>query len=283
MNVSTDIREFLTTRRARLKPEDVELPTYGGRRRVAGLRREEVALLAGVSVEYYTRLERGNAKGASEDVLDGVARALRLDDAERAHLFDLVRASSTATSVRRRRPSHENVRPTVQRVVESINAPAYVRNGRLDILAANHLGRALYAPVFDDAGSQLPNMARFIFLNARASEFFADWQNAASDAVAILRAEAGRDPYDRRLSDLIGELSTRSEEFRVRWAAHNVKFHRAGVKELIHPIVGPLTLSYEAFELAGDGQRLNVYTGEAHSASQDALDLLASWSTTVSL
>ena len=283
MNVSTDIREFLTTRRARLKPEDVELPTYGGRRRVAGLRREEVALLAGVSVEYYTRLERGNAKGASEDVLDGVARALRLDDAERAHLFDLVRASSTATSVRRRRPSHENVRPTVQRVVESINAPAYVRNGRLDILAANQLGRALYAPVFDDAGSQLPNMARFIFLNARASEFFADWQNAASDAVAILRAEAGRDPYDRRLSDLIGELSTRSEEFRVRWAAHNVKFHRAGVKELIHPIVGPLTLSYEAFELAGDGQRLNVYTAEAHSASQDALDLLASWSTTVSL
>jgi transcriptional regulator with XRE-family HTH domain len=283
VDVSTDIREFLTTRRARLKPDDVDLPTYGGRRRVAGLRREEVALLAGVSVEYYTRLERGNAKGASEEVLDGVARALRLDDAERAHLFDLVRASNTSSAVRRRRPAHERVRPTVQRVVESINAPAYVRNGRLDILAANDLGRALYAPVFDDTDSDVPNMARFIFLNARAGEFFADWENAASDAVAILRAEAGRDPYDRRLSDLIGELSTRSEEFRVRWAAHNVKFHRAGVKDLIHPIVGPLTLSYEAFELAGDGQRLNVYTAEAHSASQQALDLLSSWTTTVSL
>ena len=163
MDVSTDIREFLTTRRARLKPEDVELPTYGGRRRVAGLRREEVALLAGVSVEYYTRLERGHANGASEEVLDGVARALRLDDAERCHLFDLVRASNTSTGVRRRRQAPVRVRPTVQRVVESINAPAYVRNGRLDILAANHLGRALYAPVFDDTGSDVPNMAASSF------------------------------------------------------------------------------------------------------------------------
>jgi len=283
VDLSTDIREFLTTRRARLKPEDVELPTYGGRRRVAGLRREEVALLAGVSAEYYTRLERGNATGASEEVLDGVARALRLDDAERAHLFDLVRASNASSGVRRRRPAQDRVRPTVQRVIESINAPAYVRNGRLDILAANDLGRALYAPVFERAESDVPNMARFIYLDGRAGEFFADWQNTASDAVAILRAEAGRDPYERRLSDLIGELSTRSEEFRVRWAAHNVKFHRSGAKDLIHPIVGPLTLSYEAFELAGDGQRLNVYTAEAHSASQNALDLLASWSSTVSL
>ena len=283
MDTSTDIREFLTSRRARIKPEDVALPTYGGRRRVAGLRREEVALLAGVSVEYYTRLERGNASGASEEVLDGVARALRLDDAERAHLFDLVRASSASSGVRRRRPAEDRVRPTVQRVIESINAPAYVRNGRLDIIAANALGRALYAPVFERAESDVPNMARFIYLDARASEFFADWQSTASDAVAILRAEAGRDPYERRLSDLIGELSTRSEEFRVRWAAHNVKFHRSGAKDLIHPIVGPLTLSYEAFELAGDGQRLNVYTAEAHSVSQNALDLLASWSSTVSL
>ena len=283
MDASTDIREFLTTRRARLKPEDVELPTYGGRRRVAGLRREEVALLAGVSVEYYTRLERGNAKGVSEEVLDGVARALRLDDAERAHLFDLVRASNTSSGVRRRSPAHERVRPTVQRVVESINAPAYIRNGRLDILAANDLGRALYAPVFDRADSDVPNMARFIYLDTQASDFFADWQSTASDAVAILRAEAGRDPYERRLSDLIGELSTRSEEFRVRWAAHNVKFHRAGAKDLIHPIVGPLTLSFEAFELAGDGQRLNVYTAEPLSASQEALDLLSSWTSSITV
>jgi len=282
VDVSTDIRDFLTTRRARLKPQDVELPSYGGRRRVAGLRREEVALLAGISVEYYTRLERGNAAGASEDVLEGVASALRLDDAERSHLFDLVRTANSSTAPPRRRPSQERVRPNVQLVIDSVNAPAYVRNGRLDILAANDLGRSLYSPVFDDRGPGSPNMARFIFLNPDATEFFVDWQTAASDVVAILRAEAGRDPYDRRLSDLIGELSTRSDEFRVRWAAHNVKFHRGGTKELNHPIVGRVTLSYESLELPNDGQRINIYTAEPHSRSQEALDLLMSWSSTVS-
>ena len=281
MDVSTDIREFLTTRRARLKPEDVDLPTYGNKRRVAGLRREEVALLAGISVEYYTRLERGNATSASEDVLEGVARALRLDDAERAHLFDLVRTANNSSGPPRRRPSQERVRPTVQRVIDQIIAPAYVRNGRLDILAANTLGHSLYSPVFDD-GVHVSNMARFIYLNRKASDFFVDWETAANDAVALLRAEAGRDPYDRRLSDLIGELSTRSDEFRVRWAAHNVKFHRTGTKELNHPVVGRLTLSYESLELMNDGQRINIYTAEPESKSQEALDLLASWSTVLS-
>ncbi len=236
-------------------------------------------MLAGISVEYYTRLERGNAAGVSEDVLEGVTRALQLDEAERAHLFDLVRAANT-TQPARRRPTQERVRPTVLRILDSITAPAYVRNGRLDLLAANTLGYALYSPVFTDT-TGTPNTARFIFLNPRASEFFDNWESIASDAVAILRAEAGRDPYDKRLSDLIGELSTRSEEFRVRWAAHNVKFHRTGGKTLHHPVVGDLTLDYEALDLPGDnGQRILVYSAEPGSRSQEALELLASWAAT---
>ena len=190
-------------------------------------------MLAGISVEYYTRLERGNTNGVSDDVLEGIARALQLDEAERAHLFDLVRAAGTS-SAPRRRPTQERVRPGVQQILDSITAPAYVRNERLDILAANRLGEALYSPVFDLASRPI-NVARFLFLSPKASEFFVDWDTIAHDAVAILRAAAGRDPYDKRLTDLIGELSTRSDEFRVRWAAHNVKFHRTGTKRFHHP------------------------------------------------
>jgi transcriptional regulator with XRE-family HTH domain len=277
VDARTDIRDFLISRRAKITPEQAGLSTYGVRRRVEGLRREEVALLAGISVEYYTRLERGNANGASEEVLEGIARALHLDEAERAHLFDLVRAISSST-VTRRRPAQERVRPTVQTILDAmVDLPAYVRNGRLDILASNRLGEALYSPVFSDS-TGTPNMARFVFLSSKATEFFRSWETIASDAVAILRAEAGRDPYDRRLSDLIGELSTRSEEFRVRWAAHNVKFHRTGVKQLHHPVVGDLTLAYEALELPAEGQRINVYSAEPGSPSHEALRLLASWS-----
>jgi transcriptional regulator with XRE-family HTH domain len=280
VDTRNDIREFLISRRAKITPEQAGLPAYGGRRRVAGLRREEVAMLAGISVEYYTRLERGNATGVSEDVLEGIARALQLDEAERAHLFDLVRIAST-TRPARRRPTQERVRPTVQQILDSMTGvPAYVRNGRLDILSANRLGYALYSEVFTDP-VRPANVARFIFLSPRATEFFDDWERIANDAVAILRAEAGRDPYDHRLSDLIGELSTRSEAFRVRWAAHNVKFHRTGVKRLHHPLVGDLTLAYEALELPGDtGQRILVYTAEPNSPSHHALNLLASWSST---
>ncbi len=234
-------------------------------------------MLAGISVEYYTRFERGNAAGASEDVLEGVARALQLDEAERAHLLDLVRAANATSRLMRRRPTSERVRPTVQRVLDLMTAPAYVRNGRLDLIASNPLGHALYAPVFGDPGGA-PNMARFIFLNPRAGEFLYEWEKIANDAVAILRAEAGRDPYDKLLSDLIGELSTRSDEFRVRWAAHNVKIHRTGAKTLHHPVVGDLTLDYEALDLPGDtGQHILVYCAEPGSPSQHALDLLASW------
>ena len=171
------------------------------------------------------------------------------------------------------------MRPVIQRILDSISAPAYVRNGRLDLLAANPLGRALYAPVFESP-SGLPNMARFTFLDASATDFFPDWEKIASDAVAILRAEAGRDPYDKTLSNLVGELSTRSDEFRVRWAAHDVKFHRTGTKVLHHPVVGDLSLDYEAMELPGDsGQRILIYSAEPQSPAQQALDLLASWDT----
>ena len=240
MGPTNDIREFLVSRRARITPDQAGLPAYGARRRVTGLRREEVALLAGISVEYYTRLERGSATGASSDVLEGVARALQLDEAERAHLLDLVRTATSRSA--RRRPTQDRVRPTVRRVLEGITSyPAYLRNGRLDILAMNALGAALYAPILDER--PLPvNMAQFIFLDRRASEFFIDWDDVANDTVAILRGQAGHDPFDRRLTDLIGELSTRSEEFRVRWANHNVKFHRSGVKRMHHPVVGDLTL-----------------------------------------
>jgi transcriptional regulator with XRE-family HTH domain len=280
VDATNDIREFLISRRARITPDKAGLPAYGTRRRVTGLRREEVAMLAGISVEYYTRLERGNANGVSEDVLEGIARALQLDDAERAHLFDLVRTASTARPARRR-PTQERVRPNVQRILDAMTGlPAYVRNGRLDILEANQLGSALYSAVLTES-QQPPNMARFIFLNPRAPEFFSHWDSVANDAVAILRAEAGRDPYDRRLSDLVGELSTRSDEFRVRWATHNVKFHRSGTKQLHHPVVGDLTLTFEAFDLAADpGQRINVYTAEPGSPSDEALALLASWTAT---
>src|SRR4051812_43938536 len=271
----SDIAEFLTTRRAKVTPEQAGLPTYG-RRRVKGLRREEVASLAGVSVEYYRRLERGNVAGVSELVLEGLARALQLDDAERAHLFDLARAASPGAP-KRPRPIKHQVRPVVQRILDQITAPATVRNDRLDYVGANALGRALYAPVFESR-EQPTNSARFTFLDPAAADFYPDWEHVASELVAHLRSQAGRNPYDRQLSDLIGELSTRSDAFRVRWAAHNVRFHRTGNKRLHHPLVGEIELSYETLRLEADeGLRMALYTAEPGSASQQALDLLASW------
>jgi transcriptional regulator with XRE-family HTH domain len=275
-----EIQEFLTSRRARITPEQAGLPAYGSNRRVAGLRREEVALLAGISAEYYTRLERGNAAGVSDSVLEGLARALQLDEAERSHLFHLVRTSGTAAPARRR-PAQERVRLTVQRILDTMaDTPAFVRNARLDILAANRFGHAFYSELFADPVRPV-NTARFLFLNPRAAEFFADWDTIANDAVGVLRAQAGRDPYDRRLSDLIGELSTRSDEFRVRWAAHNVKLNRTGVKHFRHPLVGELALDFESLELPGDpGQSVLVYTAEPASPTRERLDLLASWTST---
>jgi hypothetical protein len=284
-DVRTDIREFLSTRRARISPEQAGLPIYGGaRRRVSGLRREEVALLAGISTEYYTRLERGNATGMSEGVIDGIAHALQLDEAERTHLLDLLRAVGTTRRPPRRRPTPQRVRSTVQRVLDSMSGtPAFVLNGRLDVLTANALGYALFAPIYADP-VRPPNNARFVFLDPHAGEFFRDWDTVANDTVALLRAEVGRDPYDRALSDLIGELSTRSDDFRVRWGAHNVRIHTTGIKLLHHPVVGDLDLPFESFPLASDpSQSLLTYTAEPGSPSQDALNLLASWTATTNI
>jgi transcriptional regulator with XRE-family HTH domain len=280
VDAGNEIREYLTSRRARITPEQAGLRTYGGTRRVPGLRREEVALLAGVSVDYYTRLERGTATGVSESVLESLARALQLDDAERAHLFDLARATQ-ATLGRRRGPAPQRVRPSVQRLLDAMTAaPAFLRNGRMDILAANRLGHAFYAQHFDSPHGPT-NSARFIFLDERAPDFYVDWDKVATDAVAVLRTEAGRDPYDRGLSDLVGELSTRSETFRTRWAAHNVRFHDTGSKRFRHPVVGELSLTYETMQLAADaGLMLFVYTAEPGSKSDEALNLLASWAAT---
>jgi transcriptional regulator with XRE-family HTH domain len=281
VDTGAEIREFLTSRRARITPELAGLQWYGENRRVPGLRREEVALLAGVSADYYTRVERGNLGGVSESVLEALARALQLDEAERAHLFDLARAAGT-TARTRRRPTKQRVRPSVQHLLDAITgAPALVQNGRLDILATNPLGRALYSEMYADPVRPV-NHARFIFLNRRAHDFYRDWERAANDTVAILRSEAGRDPYDRGLSDLVGELSTQSEDFRARWAAHNVRIHQTGVKQVHHPVVGDLSLTFEMMELRADaGLTILTYTVEPGSKSEEALNLLASWTATL--
>jgi len=273
----SEVRQFLSTRRAKLTPDQVDMPLFGGKRRVPGLRREEVALLAGVSVDYYTRMEKGNLTGVSEAVLDAVAGALRLDDAERAHLHDLARAANTSPSrTPRRKPPQ--VRPSIARILDSmIGAAAFVRNGRLDIVAVNQLGRALYAPAFD-IPEQPVNLARFAFLDPSARDFYADWDDATDTTVALLRTEAGRDPYNRALSDLVGELATRSEPFRTRWAAHNVRLHHTGTKRFNHPVVGRLDLTYDSLELPGEpGLTITAYTAEPATPSADALQLLASW------
>lgn len=280
MDNRNDARDFLASRRAKITPEQAGLPTSGGNRRVPGLRRGEVATLAGVSVEYYTRLERGNLAGVSESVLEALARALQLDEAESAHLFDLARTAGT--SKRQRRSAPQQVRPSVQFALDAItDAPAFVRNARMDILAANKLGLALHSEMYVNP-VRPANYARFIFLDEeRARRFFPDWELAANNMVAILRTEAGRDPFDRGLSDLVGELSTRSDEFRTRWAAHNVRRHYSGFKHFHHPVVGELRLLFEAMELSADtGLSLFIYPAEPGSPSADALRLLASWAAT---
>ncbi|MGW7528024.1 helix-turn-helix transcriptional regulator [Streptomyces sp. NPDC054783] len=282
-SLAAEVREFLSTRRARITPEQAGLPVYGGKRRVAGLRREEVALLAGMSVDYYVRLERGNLSGASDSVLEALAHALQLDEAERTHLYDLARAATP--SGRRPAVTASRVRPTVLRLLDSMtDVPAYVRNARFDILATNALGRALYAPLFDSplfAQRGPVNSARFMFLDPASRDFWVDWDKGADDAVAFLRTETGRAPHDKALTDLIGELTTRSSDFARRWARHDVKFHRSGVKHLHHPLVGDLALPYEAMELPSDpGLRLNFYSPEPDSREREALGLLASWAGT---
>jgi len=277
-----EVREFLLSRRAKIKPEQARLP-QAGQRRVPGLRRSEVAQLAQMSVEYYAKLERGSLGGVSASVLDAIAGALQLDEAERAHLFHLAHAADgTSSALRpRRSPKRWTVRPSLQWTLDAITTgPAIVGNNTSDLLAANHLGRALYADLYSDPADP-PNFARFTFLDSAAHRFYPDWDLAADMTVANLRTAAGQDPHNKRLHDLVGELSTRSEEFRRRWSAHNVRTHGTGTKHFHHQVVGDLALAYESLDLRAEpGVTMTIYAAEPDSPTAHALALLASWAAT---
>lgn len=283
MDNRDEVREFLTSRRARITPERVGLPA-GTRRRVTGLRRSEVAALADVSVEYYAKLERGSLAGASAAVLEAVAGALRLDDAERAHLLHLAQAQEGSDALARPRPRagrQRTLHKSLQWTLDAITAgPAYVANGRLDLLATNQLARAFFSDLHD-GGTRPPNIARYQFLDPGARRFYADWAVAAGMTVDVLRTEAGRSPHDKDLHDLVGELSTRSDAFRTRWGTHDVTHHGTGTKRFRHPVVGDLTLAWEALAMVAEpGLTLVVYTAEPGSPSEEGLGLLASWAAT---
>jgi transcriptional regulator with XRE-family HTH domain len=280
MDNRAEVREFLMSRRAKLTPEEAGLPA-GPNRRVAGLRRTEVAVLAGVSVEYYSKLERGAIAGASASVLEAISNALQLDDTERAHLFDLARAADgipASGRPRRRTTRQAPTRPSLYWTLEAVTGGiAFVRNQYQDLLATNALGRAFYSPLIGDGG-RTPNLARFQFLDPVSRDFYPDWDRFAEMCVAIMRAEAGRNPHDRAFHDLVGELSTRSETFRTLWGAHDVRTHGTGTKRFDHPVVGELTLAYEELLLTAEpGLVMIVYTAEPGSPSAERLGLLASW------
>ena len=281
MDNKAEVREFLTTRRARVAPEQVGLPA-GTNRRVPGLRRAEVAMLADVSVEYYAKLERGQIAGASAAVLESLSRALLLDQTERMHLLDLARAADgipTSGRPRRRSSATVTARPGLQRTLDAITGgPAFVRDRHQNLVATNALGAAFYSPVIG-AGGRAPNLARFQFLDPAARDFYPDWELFAQMCVGIMRVEAGRDPHDRTMQDLVGELTTRSETFARLWSAHDVRTHGTGTKRFHHPVVGELTLAYEELAVtAEDGMALLVYTAEPGSPSAERLQMLASWS-----
>lgn len=281
MDRRRDVQDFLVSRRARLTPAQAGLPSYGDKRRVKGLRREEVALLAGVSVDYYARLERGRLAGASESVLEGVARALQLDDAERQHLLDLARSVEPSAARRPSTPKPATApRPAVLAILAGLTGvPAYVRNARGDVLAANTLCQALYGGVLDD--DKLPvNVARFLFLDPHSRGFFLDWDSVADDMAAALRIVAGRHPSDRALANLIGDLSMRSDAFAARWARQDVLLHRTARKRLHNRVVGDLELTGDSLELAGDGLTIIAYTADPGSPAEDQLRLLAAWQAT---
>jgi hypothetical protein len=232
-------------------------------------------MLAGVSVDYYTRIERGNLDGVSDSVLEAVMRVLNLDAAEREYLANLAGITAKRKSVRTpAKPA--TLRPGLLRLLEAINeVPAYVRNETLDILATNALADKFFEPMHDADGRPM-NIARFMFLNPKAREFFVEWDRIAEDTVGVLRTVASRNPFDKSLTDLIGELCTQSEFFSVRWANHNVFIHSMGSKKFNHPEVGQMTLFFEALDLITDpGLSLITYVAEKGSASDDALKLLA--------
>ncbi|GAA4390046.1 helix-turn-helix domain-containing protein [Tsukamurella soli] len=278
MDLRAQIAEFLRTRRDRITPDQAGI-IGGSRRRVPGLRREEVALLAGVSTEYYARMERGDLSGVSPEVLDRLAHALRLDEPETEHLHDLALAAGPPLR-RHRRPAEQAVRPSLQRLLDASGTPMWIRDRRMNIVTANPLGRALYTPILDDPVSQA-NTARFTFLSPAAETFFQDWDRSADEIVGTLRGYAGQHPHDRRLTDLIGELVTRSDEFRTRWAQYNLHFHRLGIKRIHHPLVGDLELDYEALDLPADPDWFMFgHTAEPGSPTDERLRLLGSLTAT---
>ena len=286
MDNRAEVREFLTSRRAKITPQQAGLPDAGARR-VPGLRRGEVAALAGMSVEYYSKLERGALAGVSAV---GARRARPGPAARRRRTRPPVPPRPRGGRHQRRhapappdRASAGPRRPSLQWVLDRFTAPAIVRNGRMDLLATNHLGRAMHATVYAAAGAaRPPNFARFTFLDLDAAhDFYPDWDGAADICVAILHTEAGRDPHDKDLHDLVGELSTRSDEFRRRWSAHDVRYHGAGAKRFHHRDVGDLELAYESVDMIAEpGLTLTLYAAEPGSATAHALDLLASWAAT---
>ncbi|MGV1010430.1 MAG: helix-turn-helix transcriptional regulator [Dermatophilaceae bacterium] len=280
MDHRAEVAQFLRSRRDRITPDEAGI-IGGGRRRVPGLRREEVAMLTHVSAEYYARMERGDLSGVSPEVLDSLSQALRLDEAEAAHLHDLARAAGPRPPRRRKRPGEQTVRPSLRRFLDAITgAPAWIRDRRMNIVTANPLGRALYAPIINDQASGA-NTARFMFLNPEAEEFFPDWEHGADEIAGTLRSYAGHSPHDKGLTDLIGELVTRSDEFRIRWARHNVRFHRLGIKRIHHPLVGDLELDYEALDMpANPDWFLFAHTAEPGSPTDERLQLLGSLAAT---
>lgn len=281
MDNRDEVRDFLASRRARLSPEQAGVISSGGRRRVPGLRRDEVARLAGMSVDYYTRLERGNLAGASDSVLDAISRALGLDQAETDHLFDLARASAPSRRKTPTRPEQKIALSPVQHMLDAMTgAVAMITNTRMDLVAANALGFALYSDMY--RGTLRPaNHSRFIFLDPCAHDLYPDWERAANVNVSILRRDAGRNPHDPGIAALVGELSIRSDEFRARWAAHDVRRHYTGAKEFRHSAVGLLELNFQAMELQDTpGHSLTVYTAVPSSPSAEGLHLLASWAAT---
>ena len=274
MSTKDEVREFLISRRAHLSPEEAGLPDFGGERRVPGLRREEVAMLAGVSLDYYTRLERGQIRGASESVLHAIARALQLNDVELEYLFDLARTTAATRAARGRPRARPSVRASVQRVLDNLAVPAVVFNAQQDLIASNLMGRALFSPHFE---AERPNLARFIFLDPRARDYYADWPLARRMTAAMLRLEAGRDPLNSDLTALIGELSTLSPQFRMDWADQDVHEHRTGQKVYRHPEVGEIEITFDVFELPGEtGLSICTYSVEEGSPSADKFALLAS-------
>lgn len=278
MAPQNDVQQFLTALRARLTPEGAGITVFGGERRVPGLRREEVAQLAGVSTAYYTRMERGDLGGVSESVLHALVRALQLDEAETAHLFDLARAATGPRRTSRAKPV-VGVSPVVAQLLDTMrDVPAVAMNRVTTVVGSNALGRALFPDLFPHDAAPL-NSARYLFLDDRSKDFYLDWETSAREAVSALRLLAGQDPSDKALMGLVGELATRSADFRTWWGGHTVRTHNSGTKRINHPVVGEMTLAYESVLIASStGVVIGTYLAERGTSSAEALDLLRSWS-----